>query len=1226
MPALTKKPSPAHRLGVLLLAALCLLSGVPAFAAKQAPLSPFAAWRARLLAPDDFTGLFALEELDARLGEEHSLTPVIAALTQAGELKGAHLERRLRSLYALRRLYRNNGEAEKAAELVRRLGFITRWQLSGPYANDGDFGMREELAPERGYFPAARLSETDDSPAWRPYPALGRLSGYTDLRAVFSPGGKALAYAFARIASPKTQKALLCFGAFGPSRVWLNGQLLVSFGDARQANPLQEAIPVTLQAGPNTLLVKSANSRRGMGFYAALLNEQGLPLGDLSGLDEATAAAAPWPKEPLPFSHKTEAPGPALPLLLEKALARYDRTSSAANAAAVAHLHRFRQNAPYEENLPYEWALQAAKTKDADGAAWLLAARYAKERNAKLQAADAAGALLPDDYRPLLVKARAYAEADLLTSALELCELAKAKPDGEWPALRLRSELLARLDVPGVALAELKRYEAQHPATPSLLLRQAALEDQLGLSEAAGARHRALLLARPGRLGSLRWLVNAALSRRDYAEATALLQRLAPYTKGQSGEARRLALLLSGQGRYALASEVYASAVELSPNDSSLIAEWAEIEHALGRDARALELFSRAQKAAPQDLDLARRVAAFADPAPDFAASYFLAGEELQKAVLKGEQTTSREVYELAAFRVGPQGLLSRAEQRVVAVADEETLRSWRLLIIPYDPDTQSLRLLHTRIHKPDGRVLLMREESETEVAPSYGQYFSGHERRVLLPGLAKGDWLDIAWRLDDIHPDALSGHVALLRFTQGALPKTSQRLLLETRPALTLKLRAPRLAVEQSPTTNAQGYVVREWRSAQVPALVLEPNAPPLGERSDFLHVTSFASVAALGDWYARLIAPGQKPGGELTALARSLAAAGASDGERLRALFAFVKEKVRYVGLEFGVHGYVPYPADDVLARRFGDCKDKAMLFIAMARVLGLEAQLVLLRQPELGRLETGLASLLPFNHALVYLPREKRYVDPTDTYGEFDSLPERDQGGLALVLDPKGAYETRLPVLPPTADVYEQKTRWRFASEPGTLVATSELSVKGPSAAAWRERFADREKREALLALALNHDWPGLRLREARFRSEGQDGGPFVLGFTALLPGFAQPVADGLALRPTLDRPDLVERFCATSTRRTPLRFASSFTLIYESAFELGAHRPLAWPAPLELAEGPLRFTRELVQSADATILRLSLTIAAGEVEAADYPAFAKVCQSAAAAFGERLEVTP
>ncbi len=57
--------------------------------------------------------------------------------------------------------------------------------------------------------------------------------------------------------------------------------------------------------------------------------------------------------------------------------------------------------------------------------------------------------------------------------------------------------------------------------------------------------------------------------------------------------------------------------------------------------------------------------------------------------------------------------------------------------------------------------------------------------------------------------------------------------------------------------------------------------------------------------------------------------------------AIYDFVVTNTRYVALEFGIHGYKPYRVDRVLARRFGDCKDKASLIVAMLKVAGVDAR---------------------------------------------------------------------------------------------------------------------------------------------------------------------------------------------------------------------------------------------------------------------------------------------
>ena len=69
-------------------------------------------------------------------------------------------------------------------------------------------------------------------------------------------------------------------------------------------------------------------------------------------------------------------------------------------------------------------------------------------------------------------------------------------------------------------------------------------------------------------------------------------------------------------------------------------------------------------------------------------------------------------------------------------------------------------------------------------------------------------------------------------------------------------------------------------------------------------------------------------------------------TDRDKIAAIQEFVLRSTRYVALEFGIYSYKPYPVAQTFARRFGDCKDKASLMIAMLREAGIDAELALVR----------------------------------------------------------------------------------------------------------------------------------------------------------------------------------------------------------------------------------------------------------------------------------------
>src|SRR6185503_16876731 len=96
-------------------------------------------------------------------------------------------------------------------------------------------------------------------------------------------------------------------------------------------------------------------------------------------------------------------------------------------------------------------------------------------------------------------------------------------------------------------------------------------------------------------------------------------------------------------------------------------------------------------------------------------------------------------------------------------------------------------------------------------------------------------------------------------------------------------------------------------------------------------------------------------------------------------------------------------------VLETKYGDCKDKATLFIALARRLGFKAYPVLLSAD--GGVERGLPSINQFNHMIAAVARPDSgytFVDLTSDLTPWGELPPAEQGEFALVVHPDGRGE--------------------------------------------------------------------------------------------------------------------------------------------------------------------------------------------------------------------------
>lgn len=127
------------------------------------------------------------------------------------------------------------------------------------------------------------------------------------------------------------------------------------------------------------------------------------------------------------------------------------------------------------------------------------------------------------------------------------------------------------------------------------------------------------------------------------------------------------------------------------------------------------------------------------------------------------------------------------------------------------------------------------------------------------------------------------------------------------------------------------------------------------------------------------------------------------ATNAERARELYRIVANEVRYLGFEHGDSSVVPHLASLTWKRRFGDCKDKVTLFVAMARALGLDARPMLtsVTRFDVRRLQIPAAAW--FDHMIVCsddLEADGGCVDVT-VAGAPPELPFALQGGFALDL---------------------------------------------------------------------------------------------------------------------------------------------------------------------------------------------------------------------------------
>ena len=141
-------------------------------------------------------------------------------------------------------------------DLPRHFGFLTHWNVVGPFHNLERAGFAEKFAPEEHINLDATYTGKEDEIAWQPLSTPDPY-GMVDLNKPFGKLKEVTAYAYHEFDSANAQEAELRLGCKNAWKIWLNGELVFERDEYHRGQRIdQYKMPVKLQKGSNSILLK----------------------------------------------------------------------------------------------------------------------------------------------------------------------------------------------------------------------------------------------------------------------------------------------------------------------------------------------------------------------------------------------------------------------------------------------------------------------------------------------------------------------------------------------------------------------------------------------------------------------------------------------------------------------------------------------------------------------------------------------------------------------------------------------------------------------------------------------------------------------------------------------------------------------------------------------------------------------------------------------------------
>lgn len=208
--------------------------------------------------------------------------------------------------------------------------------------------------------------------------------------------------------------------------------------------------------------------------------------------------------------------------------------------------------------------------------------------------------------------------------------------------------------------------------------------------------------------------------------------------------------------------------------------------------------------------------------------------------------------------------------------------------------------------------------------------------------------------------------------------------------------------AVKQEKSSLARPYYL--------PHLVITVRSYTVGSKD----YTGFKTLGDMYAWYNYLYKKCDNKRDVLKAQVALLLQGKTTDEEKVKALYYWVQDNIRYFAFEEGYAGFVPQTVQEVYGNKYGDCKGMANLLTEMMKLAGYDAHLAWIGTREIPYDHADVQSLCVDNHCIsvLYLGGKTYYLDGTEKYAPLGVNAYRIQGKSVLVENGDGYKLEHVP----------------------------------------------------------------------------------------------------------------------------------------------------------------------------------------------------------------------
>jgi len=445
------------------------------------------------------------------------------------------------------------------------------------------------------------------------------------------------------------------------------------------------------------------------------------------------------------------------------------------------------------------------------------------------------------------------------------------------------------------------------------------------------------------------------------------------------------------------------------------------------------------------------------EPKTLYEAASAVSADNADVAVLEDDET----------YTFDEAGRTTHVEYVVYKVLKQKGVEGWDSITVDWEPWHEARPTIKARVIAPDLSVHMLDPRQITEAPAREGEYKTysdGKTLRAPFPAIAQGVVVEEEFVTTETAPFFAPGHVGRVGFGRQLVPVAHSLAVFDAPASLPLRTGTVLLPNLKPQRAEANGRVTLTFDQGPLEAIdPSEPNLPPDVSHFPAIEFSTGASWQAMATEYGKIVDSHVSPAA-VQAIVDELIAGKSTAAEKESAIVDYLDREIRYTGIEFDEAAIVPHDPADTLNHKYGDCKDKATLLVAMLRAAGIPSYVALLNAGSRMDVPVDLPGMGLFDHAIVYVPGPPAvWIDATDPYARLGQLPAGDQGRLALITWPQTTALVKTPESSSKDNVLLELRDLTLA-ENGPANVTEVTRPTGVFEGEYRDFYADKPDKDA------------------------------------------------------------------------------------------------------------------------------------------------------------------